>query len=168
MIEYIKAGFKRCKDRGDLVVSLFFLFSGLYFLYLTKNLPKPYKQIIGPDFFPSLILGLWIILSIWLIIRNIRMPEKINHIQREHGKNFWITIVFMFSYALLLNYIGFLVLTLVSLFLFLYCIGVRNWKILISCSVGLSFAILIMFPMIMSIPLPRGVWIFRELSYFFY
>jgi len=171
MMETLAKKFDWCRSRGDTLVALAILIFSFYFLYLTFQLPVPKQGStldIGPRAFPMILLVGMIVLSAVVIIKNIR-ANQIHEIQKSaHPRNFWIGVAFLLSYAIFLDIVGFVVLTPIATYLFMYVIGVRNKKILIGGTLALWLVLTVIFPMLMEVQLPRGVWIFREISYFFY
>jgi hypothetical protein len=109
-----------------------------------------------------------IVLSAVIIVQNIKAKRICELTETPHPRNFWIGVAFLFLYAYLLDIVGFVVLTPIATYLFMYAIGVRSKKILIGGTLILWLVLTVTFPMLMEVQLPRGVWIFREISYFFY
>jgi len=171
MMEILAKKFDACRSKGDTIVALAILISSFYFLYLTFQLPVPKGGTtldVGPRAFPMILLLGMILLSALVVIQNVRAKKLCEIIETPHPRNFWIGLIFIFLYAYLLEIVGFVVLTPIATYLFMYAIGVRNKKILIGGTLALWIILTVTFPMAMDVQLPRGVWIFREISYFFY
>lgn len=83
-------------------------------------------------------------------------------------RNLWITIGAMVGYALLVEILGFVVLTPVWLAAYMFAIGMRRWGWLAGTAVIFSAFVIIGFGRLMMLVLPRGVGIFREISYLFH
>jgi|Deesub1362B_J571_1020462.scaffolds.fasta_scaffold00262_8 putative tricarboxylic transport membrane protein len=171
MMELLAKKFDMCRSRGDTIVALAILISSFYFLYLTFQLPIPKQGStldVGPRAFPMILLMGMIVLSAVIIVQNIKAKRICELTETPHPRNFWIGVAFLFLYAYLLDIVGFVVLTPIATYLFMYAIGVRSKKILIGGTLILWLVLTVTFPMLMEVQLPRGVWIFREISYFFY
>lgn len=171
MMETLEKKFEWCRSRGDTLVALAILISSIYLLYLTFQLPLPKQgstSDVGPRAFPMILLIGMIVMSSAIIVKNMRANKICEVTESQHPRNFWIGVVFLFAYAYLLEIVGFVVLTPIATYLFMYAIGVRSKKILIGGTLILWLVLTITFPVLMDVQLPRGVWIFREISYFFY
>jgi hypothetical protein len=75
-----------------------------------------------------------------------------------HWKKVLYTIAILFVYALLLESVGFLLITLL-LFIFLFRkIEPQKWKLVIGLSVLASFGAYLIFDRILQVQLPRGLF----------
>lgn len=81
---------------------------------------------------------------------------------------FFIAIGFIALYFILLQILGFTLLTPFFLIAFMYLLGERKKIWMISISFGITFLIIYVFTKAMYVPLPRGIGIFLDLSHLFY
>ena len=79
-----------------------------------------------------------------------------------------LILLAVFLYMMLVNYIGFIICTLLFVFCAPLIIGYRKWKVLAVFAVLMTAMLVIFFGKIFFISLPRGIGIFRELSFSLY
>jgi hypothetical protein len=89
-------------------------------------------------------------------------------LNREGGKRTGLVILLLFLYIVLINYTGFILITLFFIFLSLFAIGYRNRKMALVFAVLLTAMLVIVFGKVFFIALPRGAGILRELSFYIY
>jgi len=150
---------------GEMIIfSLLIIFSS-YFLYEALRLPKLPWVVIGPEVWPSILLIGIIISCISAIIyryikKNYYRPPKLG---RSGLSRVLTTIVFVVVYALVFEYVGFFISTLVLIPTYLKFLRVKT---LTSLLVGFIFAMLalLLFPVFLLIPLPRGYGVFYDLT----
>lgn len=150
---------------GEMIIfSLLLIFSS-YFLYEALRLPKLPWVVIGPEVWPSILLIGIIISCISAIIyryikKNYYRPPKLG---RSGLSRVLTTIVFVVVYALVFEYVGFFISTLVLIPTYLKFLRVKT---LTSLLVGFIFAMLalLLFPVFLLIPLPRGYGVFYDLT----
>jgi len=153
------------KVYGEMIIfSLLLIFSS-YFLYEALRLPKLPWVVIGPEVWPSILLIGIIISCISAIIyryikKNYYRPPKLG---RSGLSRVLTTIVFVVVYALVFEYVGFFISTLVLIPTYLKFLRVKT---LTSLLVGFIFAMLalLLFPAFLLIPLPRGYGVFYDLT----
>jgi len=75
-----------------------------------------------------------------------------------------ILLLFIIS----ISYIGFLLSAFLSMMVLAYALGERNKLLLLFFSFVMVAMIYLSFGKLLFVPMPRGVWIFRELSYYLY
>lgn len=71
-------------------------------------------------------------------------------------------------YFLGVQYIGFVLATPVFVIVLARMLGMKKWSILVPASLLFSIFVIYLFPILLSIPLPRGVGIFREINLWIY
>lgn len=150
---------------GEIVIFLLLIISSSYFLYEASKLPKLPWVTIGSEVWPSALLIAMITACISALIyrflrKNYYKPPKLD-------KNGLIrvlaTILFIIVYAVIFEYVGFLISTLLLFPTYLRFLGVRTAASLL---VGLVFTMLalLMFPVAFLIPLPRGYGVFYDIT----
>jgi len=154
--------------RGELLVPLSFLLASAYFFYLAFEFRGAFvmmRQGAGPDLFPKIYTAVIMAFSLWLIYRAVKGKATLESEKTLHPQNLWITVAFMLVYAFLLEIVGFIALTPIWVATYLMAIGMRRWRWLIGATVVFSTFMIVVFPKLMLVPLPRGIGIFREISY---
>lgn len=122
----------------------------------------------GAAFWPRILLGVIILLEIALIfftaikfkngeLKKERDPGRIN------PQNLYIGIGSMFAYIVLMNYVGFLISTVLFLLFLMYILKVPPLRNILTSVVG-AYLIAIVFVSLLLVPLPEGVSIFRIIS----
>jgi hypothetical protein len=157
--------------RGELLIPLSFLLVSAYLFYLAFRFRGAFvmlRQGVGPDFFPKVYTAIMMVFSLWLIYQAVKGKVTTESEKTLNPQNLWITIVFMVAYAFLLEIVGFVVLTPIWVAAYMIAIGMRRWTWLLATAVIFSAFMIIVFPRVMLIPLPRGIGIFREISLFIY
>jgi putative tricarboxylic transport membrane protein len=116
----------------------------------------------GPALFPSVLAVLFIICGIGLIIQGIRAGEKllkfdIGTLTRKGIINILFVLAVILCYIYLSEYIGFLILSGVLLFVTPKWLGVSTLRSLI-LSVVVTLGIYLLFAKLLLVPLPWGLW----------
>jgi hypothetical protein len=113
----------------------------------------------GPGFMP-LLLGIIMLiiaggLSFRAFLLNPPSPETI-----EKGSLLRVLMVVsgLILYSLLLAYIGFTVLTLLFLGVFMRLLGVKNWWTILLVSVAATVVAVLVFDKWLHVPFPKGIW----------
>lgn len=132
-------------------------------------------EVLGPSFFPRLLLGALIAAcAVQFTLGLVRL------VKRPAGQTAaadtpvqWcrlaLSIGVTIAYAAALQPIGFLVATpLFQVLLLIVAFRVSDWRVLVGLPPALTALFFLIFVVFMGIPLPRGRWIFAEFSRFFY
>ena len=156
--------------RGELIIPLSFLAASAYLFYLAAQFHAPFRMgfQVGPDVFPKILTGIMMVLSVVLIYSAVRKSGLTESEKVVNPGNLWITLAFIIAYAFLLEVVGFVVLTPIWVATYMFAIGMRRWTWLLGATVIFSLFMIVVFPKLMLIPLPRGMGIFREISLLIY
>jgi len=141
----------------------------LYFYYLAGQMDEFPGQL-GPAFWPKAIL---ILLMVGCVIKAIEILLA-GRKSKTSGEEALLPPVnipkllgligVVLGAVALMNAIGFLLVNLLFLLLFMYLAGVRKKITLILCS-GLGTVVLIyLFVRVVYLPLPKGSWFFRDIT----
>ena len=169
---------------GEIIfhIGLLIFFTGFYIHSFTFKIPKGIKVSVHPAFWPRLVFGLAILLtvySLFLIILRKKKKEKAS-IKKEgetlKGKlNFsvigpvGIGVLTLISLAILYQ-VGFIISSFLLVLSTMYWIQGKfayHLKV-ISLSIIIVLIFVLVFGNFLTISLPRGFGVFRELSYFLY
>jgi putative tricarboxylic transport membrane protein len=139
------------------------LFSGvmillaLAFYFMSNSLSEDAAK--WPQFFTILL----IILSIGLIVDTVIKPNR-EQVEKEEkevkpvkDRSVLYTIIITFAYLLLMNFIGFLLLTPIYVFVLLWVINYRNTTRLIALSISTTIVITVIFQFLLNVPIPQGI-----------
>jgi hypothetical protein len=152
------------------VIGLFLIFYLYISLMLDKNTIA--GDVFGAGGFPIVlaVLGLGILAG--LVRSSLKGKTKVHiplfDIKSASGKLVILNVVMLAVYVFAMNIIGFLLSTLLFAFGSARAMGYKKLNIIVLFSVLLSFVLVIVFGRVFFIPLPRGIGIFRELSYLIY
>ncbi|MET3506898.1 tripartite tricarboxylate transporter TctB family protein [Halalkalibacter oceani] len=169
---------------GNLVLSIATIIFSVFFFIYTLQIPASSSTSIGPEFWPRIVLISLAIMGIVLLIKSLRQmkrpsvvaeniseAEKVEEefeVEEVHKSRYLIIIVALFLYILSLSFIGFVPTTPFMLIGIALIIGMRKWYSMALTGVLGTACFIYLFANTLNIPLPRGVGIFRELSYFLY
>lgn len=181
---------------ANLVFSIITIIFSLFFLYHALQLPPSRSPAsLGPAFWPTAVLIVMLIMGVLLLIRTLvemRQSKSAAHAVAEENpaaeleelgvnvpeeeevkpsKEFrhrqWVMVALLMVYFLIMNHVGFLVSTILFLAASTWLLGLRRIIPLALTSVLSSFVIIYLFSTILSVPLPRGVGVFRTISQLF-
>lgn len=165
--------------KGELIFSLL-IFAGSLFLYWVTGsfgaritLGGGAAQM-GPAFWPRFILGAIILLSGIISVGMIRRiaREKAwgeSLMTMDRGKlRLFSAIGLIVAYLFLLKISGFIVTTPLFMIAFMVLLGEKSKGWIVGVSFAMTAIIIVLFTKAMYVPLPRGVWLFLEISHLFY
>jgi|SRR5699024_1001341 len=143
-----------------IVFSLTLIFTG-------KDIDKT-SEVISPAFWPITLLLIMLVLGVFLLFIKDTKTEN-----REESKNnniqlFYSTILFLALYVILMYYLGFILSTFLFLLINTINLGMKFIPNSLITSIITTAVFIGIFPHLLSIPLPRGIGFFRELSKFFF
>ena len=163
---------------GNAVILIFFLFMLLESFKLHEI--RRFGEL-GSGFWPILILALSSLLSAILLISSLMKrkeegerepaeppsPESI--VDRKRARNIVIlSSVATLFYIFAMQWVGFAIATLLFVLTFIVILGERRKWVLIFSPALVTVFILVVFSKFITIPFPRGIGIFAELSRFFF
>lgn len=169
-MDRVKQYFQNLARRGELIIPLSFLIASIYLFYLAMQFHAPFRMgfQVGPDIFPKILTTIMMFLSVVLIYNAVKRGGLTEFEKVVNPQNLWITLAFIIAYAFLLEIVGFVVLTPIWIAAYMFAIGMRRWAWLIGTAVIFSVFLIVVFPKLMLIQLPRGVGLFREISLLVY
>lgn len=147
----------------------FFLFS--VFLYAESyNMSVSKADPIGPQMFPRVVALCIALLAVWQIIKNCR-DQKLAAVDSESTENrkklnipILLTIALLIAYPLLLESVGFIILTSIYLFCQIFLLlpkgSIRNKReVITAAAVSVLFSLLLyfLFNKVFQIILPAGI-----------
>lgn len=123
---------------------------------------------IGPSGFPQMIIVIAIIILVTLSYRLIKVKKSENIVDSQKLKTVGLVMTMQFAYIFALNILGYIVSTLIFPFFIGRTIGYRKNATLAIFTITLTAVMVLVFGNLFSVPLPRGIGLLRELSYFIY
>lgn len=173
--------------KSNLVLGVITILFSVFFLIYALQIPEARSSsVVGSAGWPIIILTFMLVMGILQIIKTIRQTKRdCNKVAEELSENdneqqvegkdnekingsHWYVLVAIALYVLLLPIIGFLFVTPL-LFLFLaWLFGMRK-KIHLIMTTLLSYIVFVLlFIYALGIPFPRGIGIFRTISFWIY
>jgi putative tricarboxylic transport membrane protein len=166
--------FKRGARVSDIVVCLSIIALSVFFYVHTLSFPTVigYEKM-GPDFWPKLMLAGIVILALIVMIGSILEQRKgtspkAESKERSNTVGAVVCAGILLLFIISISYIGFLLSAFLSMMVLAYALGERNKLLLLFFSFIMVAMIYLSFGKLLFVPMPRGVWIFRELSYYLY
>lgn len=156
---------------------VFNILIGLVILfYLVQALQLPSSDnpadVLGASGFPITISILGLIVLLMITFRAFKSKHKVEipmlHLSTIDGRMLVINVLLLAAYIALLDVIGFILSTLIYLVACPLSMGFRKPLLLIVFSVITTTVLVVVFGIVFYVPLPRGVNVFRELSYMVY
>lgn len=152
----------------------------LIFLWNTNDITSLNSSfIIGPKDWPYILIGGLLIFSFYGIARTYVISSRNKHAGNENekkpidleaiinSKGFLVTTV-VALFIFLLNYIGFIISSIIFLTAIFLVLGGKKILNSLIFSVITTVLFIVLFSVLLGTTLPRGVGIFKSLSYFIY
>lgn len=124
---------------------------------------------IGPAGFPQAILALILLLLLISFFQAMRKMKAKEEAESLHlNKAYFGLLAAIVVFILLNDFISFTLASIVFCFFLFFLLGQKRYVKMTIQSIVVSFVFTLVFGNILSVPLPRGIGIIKELSYFFY
>lgn len=163
--------------KGELIFALLIFVVSLFLYWVTGSFRTGtllQGGQMGPAFWPRFILGALILLSGIVSVGMIRRIAKEKAwgeslMTMDRGKvRFFAATGLGVAYLALLPVLGFIAITPVFMIAFMLLLGEKSKGWILGVSIAMTAIIVVLFTKAMYVPLPRGVWLFREFSLLFY
>ena len=154
----------------NIILSLFIVF----YIYNAMQLPTIDNtgDILGASGFPQIIGILAMLVLLLITITAIKSKTALQlpvfNLKLPKSRMLLVNIFLLAAYIVLLNILGFAVSTLLYLFIAPTSYGYCKWKLLTVFSVVGAVVLVSVFGSVFYVPLPRGIGLFRALSYLVY
>jgi putative tricarboxylic transport membrane protein len=160
------------KDKGEFIIPIIILILSFFLYEDTYTFKFTTYQKASPQMWPRLILTLLILTSLGLIAKLLlskppQNTEEKNQIPKTGWGIMLAGILILFLYIFLMEYLGYIISTLLFTFCAMVMLGNRNKLQLFSVPVVITAFIFLLFTYAMYVPLPKGVGIFRDFSLMF-
>ena len=115
------------KKYGDIIVGIFYAVLGIALIVAARMLPKSQVMDIGPDFMPTVVGTLILVLSIILLVQAVtalkKNPDKEYAPDTSDYKRVLLSLILALLYVFLLKPVGFIISTLVYLVCQIYVLA---------------------------------------------
>ncbi|MFD2043560.1 tripartite tricarboxylate transporter TctB family protein [Ornithinibacillus salinisoli] len=176
--------------KSNLVLGIITILFSVFFLIVSLQIPEARSStVVGPAEWPKIILIFMLILGILQIIKTVRehkksvqdkqksgmdsnedveLPQVKGRVNESINGSHWYILVAIIVYVILLPIVGFLFVTPFLFFFLAWLLGMRK-KVQLFMTTLVSYIIFILlFIYVLGIPFPRGVGIFRTVSFWIY
>lgn len=151
------------KNLAGNIVNLVLLLMGVGLFISAQGISTGAAMAQGGDFMPKLCSGIWMVLGILLFLFGLREKPAEGKGSKVSLKGFGATLVLLFLYVLLLKPVGFVITSIVYLFLQM-CLFVpaekktkKNYILFAVISVVMPFAVNWLFVNVFALILPAGI-----------
>jgi putative tricarboxylic transport membrane protein len=135
------------------------LFEALKFAYVSEGVP-------GPGFLPRWIAAALVVTGLVLTVKGLRPGLTIANVIPWPDAGGWRRVVLMLAALavalILLDKLGFVVVTTVFMAVVVFGLGIRSWLTLATVPVGAAVGLYLVFAVWLRVPLPAGVFGFLE------
>lgn len=155
------------------------LFSS-FFLVMSLQVENRTGNIISAGTWPAALMILMLVLSAVLLVRTLK--AKNNQNMQEKGaeetgdddeqlvfpKKFFILFAVLAIYTFILGYVGFIIATILGIFAMALLFGMKSYIRAFLTGILATAGSIVLFPILLNLPFPRGTGIFYTLSLLFY
>lgn len=157
----------KIKDKGELIVPMIVIGLSVFLYIDTYSFQFMTYQKAGPQMWPRGILILLILISLMLIGKLLAAGNENREKPKTNIKSITSVMLLLFFYIFLMQYLGYIISTLLFTFFAMLFFGNRNIFQLVCVPVMIVAFIFLAFNYAMFIPLPKGVGIFRNFTLIF-
>ena len=150
------------KKLSEAILNIVLLVSGIALWMSAQTIEVGAAMGKGGDFMPKLCSGIWVVISVLMLVMGL-MAQDDGEKQGFHAKGFFATLLLLFAYILLLKPVGFVITSIVYMFVQMYLfvpnILVTKKKLLLFgvISIVLPIAVNLLFVNVFSLILPTGI-----------
>ena len=147
--------------KKNIITSVLFLAFGAFVYYEASGIKHVMNNDVGSAFFPKIIAGAMILVALIRLVMALREEEKEAKASNSDLKGGWETILLLCIYVLAFQPVGFILDTIVFLFLEMLVLTPkekRNLPLLGILSVATPFIIYTLFVYAINTPLPKGLF----------
>ncbi|PAE26220.1 MULTISPECIES: tripartite tricarboxylate transporter TctB family protein [Bacillaceae] len=151
-----------------------------FFLVMSLQVENRTGNIISAGTWPAALMILMLVLSAVLLVRTLN--GKNNQNMQEKGaeetgdddeqlvfpKKFFILFAVLAIYTFILGYVGFIIATILGIFAMALLFGMKSYIRALLTGILATAGSIVLFPILLNLPFPRGTGIFYTLSLLFY
>lgn len=150
----------RDKDfQAGILTALFGIVGWLYTHATIETANALVASGIAASFYPKCLFGALVICGAILMYQSyMKLPEERTPFPRTDWKGIFVTFVLMLAYTFLMDFVGFIISSIVFMVAFMLFLGERSWKTLILVPVIGSVGVYLIFGKLFMIALPT-LWL---------
>ena len=148
------------KKKG-IITSVLFLAFSIVMIIFAKDIKPMMENDLGSGFFPMVVGIAMCALSVLRLVLALREKEKESKKSNDDLMGGLGTLILIVAYCIAFNPVGFIISTIVYLFLQILLLtpkAKRNWLVISIISVVTPFAFYALFVYLINTPLPRGLF----------
>ncbi|MFD0717026.1 tripartite tricarboxylate transporter TctB family protein [Paenibacillus sp. GCM10027626] len=146
--------------RADRVIAIVLAAISVMVWTVSQSFNQAGQYEMGPAFFPRALGVILLLLAVLLWFNS--KPPAADSGEKIAGSNYWLlakSVGALVAYALLSNYLtGFIIATMLYLFVQMRILQVKNWIVLLSVSIGITIVLYFGFVRLLAVPLPEAIW----------
>lgn len=168
------------------ILSVSTIIFAAFFLTVSLQIESRGDSTIGPSSWPSALMAMMLVLGILLTFNVFRKNNKHNSTSEDENlvteekivtddeeelvypSKFYYMLLLLIVYIICLYFIGFILSTLILITTATLLFGMKKWRNRLITAIASTAGFIVLFPILLSLPFPRGVGIFREISLLFY
>ncbi len=143
------------KKYSGIMIPVFFIFLSFVFFIISYTFPS--NEDVGPAVVPRLWIFILIPLNIYLILISLRQKGKVTEIINKAPVYQFIGLLTLYLIGII--YLGYFLSTFLFLFLSLYMLGYRNYRVMLFIDIGWMIFSYVIFYKLIYVPLPVGKFI---------
>ena len=146
--------------RANITVALVLVSASAFLLFETGRFNFGTLRVPQTGFFPKTLVTLLLLLSLVLLVQALRRKETergSEKIAADGWTRIAATLATMIGFALVLEWLGFLLSTFVLMVLLLRAIEAPRWSKVFTVALVTALAVYGLFAWLLSVPLPAGV-----------
>ena len=140
-------------------IGVLMLIESLKFAYFREGVP-------GPGFLPRWIAIALVCSGLVLVAKALRagkvVQDAIAWPDRDGWKRLGLMVGALAIALVLLDKLGFVVVTTAFMAVLVFGLGVRSWRMLVAVPIGAAVGLYVVFAVWLSVPLPKGIFTFFE------
>lgn len=133
-----------------------FIVIGVYIISTASNFPSMSSSVPGPGFFPNILGGTLITLSILLIKNNMETEFNTKKITNKKNIKTYASMILTLIYISLLEILGFIACSIPFLAIMIYLFKYKNIKINLLVSIATTLVVYYLFNILLNVPLPEA------------
>ena len=167
-----KPSSKKGRVDGDFFFCLVLICIAIFLLSISSTTLKVDESSLGPFFWPkTMLFGLLACGGIKLVFHFLKrreLTDQNNSNVTSDYRALVLIVVVTFAYFLGVVLVGYPIASVLFVIALCYLGGIRNLKLALSVSAGLTLVTSFLFVGLMYISLPRGVWFFYDITNWFF
>ena len=160
-------------DRGEFVIPVLLIALSVFLYINTYTFKFTTYEKASPQMWPRGILFLLVLISL-LLIGKLLLAKSGGEVEAKkeqpgtRWKPFLAGVVGLFLYIFTMFYLGYILSTFLFAFVAMVMLGNRSKVQLVLVPVLITGSVFAIFTHAMFVPLPKGVWLFRDFSLLFH